>query len=204
MGNNGRGNGTRRPLDFYETAAWQTRALLKHVPEIEGMIVEPCAGDGSIVRVLKERGLVVTTNDIDVSRSTDMHQDATGLVFWSMIADRCDWVVSNIPYKMPDCLQIVQHAVATAKLGVALMLRITFPEPTAHIHPRGPWLKDNPPGRQLVLPRYSFSGDGRSDSTTTCWFVWSRKRLTGKPIVCLYNADLEFSSIQEIEQEARS
>jgi hypothetical protein len=97
----------------------------------------------------------------------------------------------------------VQHAVATAKVGVALMLRISFTEPTAHIHPRGPWLEVNPPKRQLVLPRYSFTQNGRSDSATTCWFVWSRKRLGGLPIVSLYNADIIYATVPEIEEGAR-
>ena len=39
----------RRAHDAYYTPAWQTRALLAH-QEISGSVLEPCAGDGGIVR----------------------------------------------------------------------------------------------------------------------------------------------------------
>jgi len=209
MGSNGRGEeSSRRPLDRYDTAPWQIRALLRNVPEIKGRIVEPCSGDNSIVKVIHEErvGLIdsLITNDLDPSTPAGMNMDATGEAFWNLVATQCDWVVSNTPYEMPTCLSIVQHAVNTAKVGVALMLRLSFLEPTAHLHPRGPWLQEHPPSRQLALPRYSFTGNGKSDSVTTAWFLWSRKRLSGKPILALYNADVVYATIPEIETEARS
>lgn len=196
----------RRALDFYETAPWQTRALLANVPEIGGRIVEPCAGDNSIAKVLTARTSVLhlITNDIDPDKPAHTHLDATGEVFWSTVAGGCDWVVGNFPFEMPACLTMVQHAVRTAKVGVAVMLRISFLEPTDTRHPRGPWLAENPITRLLALPRHSFTGNGKSDNATTAWFIWSRKRLKGRPIVCLYGADVELATIPEIEQEARS
>lgn len=205
----------RRPLDRYDTAPWQVRALLAHVPEIGGRIVEPCSGDNSIVNVLHEQlgatphreGRIdsIITNDIDPETPAGMHMDATGRAFWELVGPRCDWVVSNTPYKMPDCLEIVRHAVEHAQKGVALMLRLTFAEPTDTRYPRGPWLEANPYQRQLVLPRYSFTGDGNSDSVTTAWFLWAKKgRLSGKPILCLYHADVVYASIPEIVEGARN
>ena len=197
----------RRPLDRYDTAAWQVRALLANVPEIKGRIVEPCSGDNSIVKVMHDYlpGKIdsMITNDIDPETPAAMHMDATGRAFWELVAPRCDWAVSNTPYDMPTCLEIVQHAVTYAKVGVALMLRLTFLEPTDTRHPRGPWLADHPVSRLLVLPRYSFTGNGKSDSVTTAWFVWSRKRLVGRPMLCLNAADVTYATLPEIEQEAR-
>ena len=42
----------RRANDAYYTPAWQTRALLAHQP-IGGVVLEPCAGDGSIAKVIE-------------------------------------------------------------------------------------------------------------------------------------------------------
>jgi hypothetical protein len=33
------------------------------------------------------------------------------------------------------------------------------------------------------MPRYSFTGNGKSDSVTTAWMIWSRIPLTGLPHV---------------------
>lgn len=198
---NGRGTGNRRQHDFYETAPWQTRALLHYVPEIAGCkILEPCSGDGSIERILRHegRGLEVITNDLVDGRPADYHFDARERELYR--ATRPDWVVSNPPYKMPDCLEIVARAVLEARLGVAMMLRVTFTEPTAHVNPRGPWLSRNPIARQLTLPRYSFTGNGKADSATTAWFVWSKLQLSGPPLLSLYRADIIHSTIKEIEQ----
>ena len=188
---------TRRPHDFYETAPWQTRALLRNVPEIGGAILEPCSGDGSIVRVLQEVGHTVRTNDLVPSKQADSALDARERPLYK---ERPDWVVSNPPYRMPVCLEIVARAVASAKVGVAMMLRLSFSEPTAKINPRGPWLSRNPVSRQLVLPRYSFTGNDKTDSATTAWFVWARVPLTGAPLVSLYRADVIYSTIPELEQ----
>lgn len=85
--------------------------------------------------------------------------------------------------------RIVRLAVEHAGVGVAMMLRLSFKEPTATgtrarrltsgiLVPaspaRGPWLEAHPLTRELVMPRYSFTGNGKSDSVTTAWMIWSR------------------------------
>jgi len=42
----------RRPLDFYQTPASAVHELLQRV-QITGLVYEPCAGDGAIVRALE-------------------------------------------------------------------------------------------------------------------------------------------------------
>jgi len=71
---------------------------------------------------------------------------------------------------------------------VAMLLRLSFLEPTAKVNPRGPWLAECPPSRLIVLPRCSYTGDGRTDSVTTAWMIWLRgdARHAGlAPIVCV-------------------
>ena len=56
----------RRSRDFYETAPFMTRALLDHVAEIGGVMLECCSGNGSIAHILEREGRVrVLTNDLD-------------------------------------------------------------------------------------------------------------------------------------------
>jgi hypothetical protein len=183
----------RRELDFYETAAWQVDALVDHLPELSGSIWCPCVGDGSLMRRLKERrpdlGPFVT-NDIDPAREADMHYDATNLLHWHWMRERFgrpDWVVDNFPFDVE--IDIVKHAYETARQGVVAMARLSFVEGTKPFkprrdgkprkdadreRPRGPWLSTHPRIKQISLERYSFTGNGKSDSATTEWLVWAK------------------------------
>lgn len=189
----------RRRLDLYETAPWQTKALLAEQP-IGGVVLEPCVGDGSIARVLGQLSstIRVVTNDLDSAKQADYHYSAADPALYDAIGD-VDWVITNPPYKMPVCTDIVRLAVVRARVGVAMMLRISFREPTAKVNPRGPFLKAHPIARLLTLPRYSFTGNGKSDSTTTEWAIWLKRGAPGwdRPaILSLYNADVTWTDIE--------
>lgn len=195
----------RRAHDFYETAPWQTRALLAH-QRIDGVIIEPCVGDGSIEREIAadcwrrtEGKTCLVTNDLNPDCTAEFHFNAASDDLYLAVAKRygwVDWVVTNPPYGMPLCRDIVSLAVRHARKGVAMMLRISFREPTAKINPRGPFLQAHPPQRLLTLPRYSFTGDGSSDSATTEWVIWIKDRAynVGDPILSLYNADQKYAA----------
>lgn len=184
----------RRTNDFYETPQWMTRALLDHVPEIGRMgdganVLECCAGDHSIANVLaNEAGLTVFTNDIDKAKACNVNRCASSNALYDEVPS-VDWVISNPPYAMPLCTNIVANAIKNARVGVAMMLRISFEEPTAHKNPRGPFLEANPLTRKLVMPRHSFTGNGKSDSATTAWMIWSKVPLAGHPMLSIYRAD---------------
>lgn len=201
---------TRRKLDAYFTPTYQTRALLAHQPRIEGVILEPCVGDGSISRVLsaavgdRARSCIIT-NDIDPAMPAQFHLDAAGAELYQQVIEKygqVDWVVTNPPYAMPLCTQIVEQALRHAKKGVAMLLRISFREPTAHKNPRGPFLAANPIDRLLTLPRHSYTGNGKSDSATTEWAIWLKDdylRGKGLPsIVSLYLADETFADVPSV------
>lgn len=178
----------RRQHDFYETPKWMTRALLDHVPEIGGTVLESCAGDNSITNVLRyEGGLSVQTNDINPARNADHCGCASDLLWLKGLEP--DWVITNPPYAMPLCTNIVFASISFARVGVAMMLRISFEEPTAKVNPRGPFLESHPLTRKLVMPRHSFTGNGKSDSATTAWMIWSKVPLSGHPMLSLYKAD---------------
>ena len=156
---------SRRAFDFYPTPEWATRVLLKHVG-VFGTIYEPCVGAGDIARVIDAAQLThyLVTNDIDASRAATMHHDARTREAWQK---PCDWVVSNPPFS--DAMAITRLAHEHAKWGVAMLLRLSFLEPTED---RGQWLADHPPSKLIVMPRISFTGDGKTDSVTTAWLVW--------------------------------
>lgn len=173
----------RRANDAYYTPGWMVRSLIRHsplplvgyphepVPDLR--IFEPCAGDGAIANELRTAGYRhVWTNDIDDSLNTDQHFDAADP--WPLSLPAMAWVISNPPWAMPKNgrplpVLILQESLKVSAIAVTLLLRITFLEPTAN---RGAWLQDNPPDQIIVLPRYSFTGDGKSDSATAAWMTW--------------------------------
>jgi hypothetical protein len=161
----------RVPLDFYETPAWQTRVLARHVA-IRGRCYEPCVGNGAIIdafeKVPGERYWI--TNDIDPMWPADSHHDATSEAAWHAASP--DWVVSNFPFNVAT--GIVKRAHAAAHVGVAVLLRLSWLEPTAD---RRAFLDDNPPDLLIVLPRTRYNPNSKSvDSVTTAWMVWYTDR----------------------------
>lgn len=170
----------RHADDFYITAPWMTRALLQQLPPLAGrLLLEPCAGDGAIVRELP-RAARVLSNDL-VPRaplSPTFLLDAREATAWRTFR-RCgpiDVVVSNPPFKW--AFEIARRAFEAARLCVALLLRLSWLEPTGS---RGAWLRAHPPTRLIVLPRYSFRRNGKSDSVTCAWVIWSKHRLFCAP-----------------------
>lgn len=173
-----------------------TNALLDHVPEIQGNIFEPCSGDLSIANVLRQdttkRITSVVTNDIDTNKLALYHFDASKPLYWAEHGLYPDWVVTNPPYDHRVLLPIVQNSLQFAKVGVAMLLRLSFEEPTkTGANARGPFF-DNPDNfidRRLVMPRYSFTGDGKSDSVTVAWMIWGKGiALSGPPNLSIHKA----------------
>lgn len=176
-----------------------THTLLASVPEIGGAVLECCSGGAAIASVLQASGLSVVTNDRRGSLPADFHLDAARASSWRAFPV-VDWVVSNPPYSGHLCLPIVRAAVAHARVGVAMLLRISFKEPTGTgtrrrrlatgrivpaSEPRGPWLAAHPMARELVLPRWSFTGTG-TDSATVAWMIWSQVPLSGPAHLSIY------------------
>ncbi len=159
----------RRENDFYPTGEgkigvpWAAQALYSRLPQIHG-IAEPCVGTGDLIRG-RERH-VLWTNDIDEQRQAGHHFDAADQACWIKMA-RPEWVVTNPPFNKAHL--VLANALGHAVEGVAMLLRLSFLEPT---EARARLLVECPPRRLIVLPRISFTGDGKTDSVTCAWMVW--------------------------------
>lgn len=156
---------TRDALDRYYTPKWATEALLERV-RVVGPVVEPCVGIGNIASVLKRAGHVLSTNDIDKDVEAHTRLDATEKSYWTKNR-RAAWVISNPPFSL--AASIIPLAYNAALTGVAMLLRLSYLEPCQN---RAYWLAEYPPTRLIVLPRISFTGDGKTDSVTCAWIVW--------------------------------
>jgi hypothetical protein len=162
-------------LDFYETPIWQTQVLVNLVT-IDGFCFEPCVGNGKIIEALPTCGLRSwCSNDIDHRRTADTHGDARTKMPWDYSV-LFDWTVSNPPFV--GAIEILEHALQHSRIGVALLLRLSFLEPTAK---RAKLLSENPPSLVIVLPRTRYNPDSDSvDTVTTAWMVWYTNPRSGQ------------------------
>lgn len=161
----------RRSGDAYLSAAGFVRPILPLLDR-GSTILEPCAGACDLVAPLREAGHTVITADVDSACQVDHVLDMTLAESWAQLPP-VDWIVSNLPFSR--ALAILRHAIEHARVGVAVILRLTFLEPTTEgPDARADWLEAHPLTRQIVLPRYSFTGDGKVDSVTCAWMIWER------------------------------
>lgn len=176
----------RRKLDAYFTGGgkpamlhgkpspvWAARALYRRLPQIAG-VAEPCVGTGDLI---VGRDDVCWTNDVDEQRPATYHLNAATPAAWRTFP-RARWLVTNPPFNLAH--QILTCALDHALDGVAFLLRLSFLEPTEQ---RARLLCERPPTRQLVLPRISYTGDGKTDSVTCAWLVWSKHVEPGIEVV---------------------
>lgn len=197
----------RRKHDQYFTPESACEALKKHWDGWKGhnqygsILIDPCCGDGAFQRSFSDCRWV--TCDIDPTMNPKYVRDMSQQVSWAVLRQRdhvgapCGviWshsVVMNPPFKyaMPFVQYAIQaygrtitydegHKKVTVYGSVAALLRLSFLEPTRE---RGPWLTKNPPDLVIVLPRISFTGDGKTDSVTCAWMIWD-KTIENKGVV---------------------
>lgn len=156
----------RRKYDFYETGKALTLALLENYPITKaGPILEPCAGKDAISGVLCQQGFNVITND----KYVDGHRyklDARDPDLYDEIQPRT--VITNPPFE--DAYRILETSWESPSVRtVAFLLRLSFLEPTFD---RGEFLKRHPPNVVLILPRFSFTDNGKTDLVTCAWMIW--------------------------------
>lgn len=163
----------KRPLSFYQTNELAVHELRKRV-EISGVLYEPCNGLGAISRMFPD--CCVVTNDVDPDKPADRHEDAAGLVLDTIAFDGVGscWVVTNPPFGA-EAFPIVRNFVEQGAL-CAFLLLVSFLEPTFE---RGDWLEANAHRitGKIVLPRHSFTHDGKTYSQTCEWLLWNTPRL---------------------------
>lgn len=163
----------RSPADYYPTPAWCVRLLLEECDLPGSRWIEPCAGDGSIIRAVNDArsGILWSAMELRPECRADL-AEATGHPARVTIGDsiespaRCDVAITNPPFRLalpflrawigvPDRLAVLLRLNCLAGAARAEIMRHTAPD-------------------VYVLPnRPSFTGAG-TDSIDYAWFVWSR------------------------------
>jgi hypothetical protein len=170
----------KKHREQYFTPKSLTTALLQNI-KVEGTVLEPCSGEGWIADVLDSYELNVITNDIDEKFNTQFNLDATNESFWRKMKEDfgpISFCITNPPFSQAHVFMKEAYKLATT--GIALLVRLSFLEPCEG---RDKFLASNPPSQIIVMPRVSFTGDGKSDSVTCAWLIWYKdKRQVQDPI----------------------
>ena len=157
-----------QPREQYYTPPACTHALLRHLDMEPTTILEPCAGDGWISRVLNKEGHTTITADVNPDAPVDM----PGNDFFA-----CDYtcdmpIITNPPWS--DAALFVRRALEFTP-DVAMLLRLTVIEPCDDETKPKSYRPDLVCGHRshVVLPRVSFyRGDSGTDSVCPAWFIW--------------------------------
>jgi hypothetical protein len=181
----------RRAGDAYYTPASAILPILPHLAPwlLSGpgarrrRVLEPSAGDGSIVRELRgwvegqgAAPLDVVTVDIDPAVGADVTGDFLGVVDATEAARRlggpADLIITNPPFRHAwefARQALYQPAGLLAPGGaLALLLRLNF----LGGQRRAAWHRDHPADVFVLPKRPSFTDDGKTDATEYAWFVW--------------------------------
>lgn len=123
-------------------------------------VVEPCAGDGAIASHFPQ----CRAYDIDPAYGHPVADART-----AQYEQPVDAFITNPPFA--HAMEILRNLHRQAPC-VVMLLRLSFLEPT---YDRGPYLAAIPPRTIVVVPRISFTGDGRTDTVTCAWMIWDKQ-----------------------------
>lgn len=181
----------RADNDYYATPFNATRAILKEIIfSSSDVILEPAAGQGHIVKVLRE---MYPKNEIiasDLVKYKERFEDIyikTGIDFINTnYPNKVDVVITNPPFKYSK--EFVEKALSISKRYVIMFFKIQFLETVE----RRKLLENSPLKYVYVFSRRvnpmrngeELNEKGKPWSNTMCfaWFVWD-KTYKGEPIV---------------------
>ena len=169
----------RNEADFYATPLETVYALLDNWDgiKIDDVILEPSAGNGNIIRALKNRGY---TNFIEAVELRDNETDelmklADEVSICDFLKDyhntyKYDVIIGNPPYSLAQ--EFIDKSLELLAPGGRLifLLRTNFLESKK----RFKWWQDKiPSGLYVLSKRPSFTGKG-TDATSYSWFIWEK------------------------------
>ena len=162
---NGHQNNTDRDeYDFYPTDPAWVKVLLRHVT-FEGLVTEPCAGDGAMVKPLIDAGYIVEASDIRPMAPGIIERNALEI-------DPAQNIVTNPPYG--EMRPLIDHWLATTEGKVALLVRINFLEAQSRV----PLLTGSNTPEKVIVVAGRMKVFGKVSQFPHIWVVWDRAAAT--------------------------
>ena len=166
----------RSPYDFYPTPSSAIKPLLEKMNFHGVHIYEPCAGDGAIVKEIKNMfpDAHVSANELDTNHEANLSLSGADRITWTNFLttkdNGADIIITNPPFSLAQ--EFLEYTFENYSAPTVIMLlRLNF----LASQKRHDFWKKYPPTHLYVLSkRPSFTGSG-TDSQDYAWFVWERK-----------------------------
>jgi hypothetical protein len=162
---------TERADDLYETPPEAVLALLRAEP-VPHHILEPAAGRGAIVEVLRAAGHEVTASDLRDHGDHRCTGIATGIDFFKTVvaSDGVDCILTNPPFRESGPERFVSHGLKLCP-RVIILARLTFMESKRPIVESGTWVRAMPfKSRLPMMHRDGWTGRKSNNP----WFEFDR------------------------------
>lgn len=199
MSATGRG-AKRRKNDWYGTPSHVTDVFIRNNPDLPGgHWLEPCAGEGSIIRAVNAARQDVTWSYCEIRkecaptlqrmcRRGELGGESHGcgvigdyLTTQMLSGKHYDVIITNPPFSHAQ--EVIEHSMELAPQALIIMLlRINFYE-SEH---RNGWMRQYMPDSHVLANRPSFvknwqTGKRGADATAYAWMTWhgARKRKHG-------------------------
>ena len=170
---------SRHLSDFYVTPARTLEVLLDRVPVPPGAILDPCAGDGALLRVLRTAYPDRLLEAVEIRE--EERRALVRIADLVTIADVLTWepsraygtIITNPPFSlaqpMIERIETFAARMATPPM-IVLLLRLGF---LASQKRRDWWQSRLPSALYVLSERPSFTANGHTDSQEYAWYVWN-------------------------------
>ena len=169
----------REENDYYATPPIATEAILNEINLLNDSILEPAAGEGHIVKVLKERYPYneIIANDL-VERESRFGIDVNGNIDFLSYEPRRKFgtIITNPPFKYAQ--QFIEKSLTLAEHYVIMFAKIQFLETVE----RKKMFEEHPPKFVFVFSRRvspwrngnETDENGKAWASPMCfaWYVW--------------------------------
>jgi len=164
--------------DFYKTPQKTIEILLKN-HKIKGThILEPCAGDGSIIKPLRQyyNNLHITAIETRTEEEKKLNIISDNVIIDDFLnfypQNNFDTIITNPPYSIAQ--EILEHCfkISNKNTEIIVLLRLAFLESKKRFNF---WQKYIVNKLYVLSERPSFTGKG-TDATAYGWFVFNNSQ----------------------------
>ena len=168
----------RKPYDFYATPVDVVKNFLNNYDLPKGNILEPSAGNGNVIKALRDKGI---QNNITAIEIREEEENNLNMLSDKVIIDNfLDWnpdkdydvIIGNPPYSIAREFMEKCFEIANENTVIIMLLRTAFLESKSRFE----FWQEHPVTELYVLSkRPSFTGKG-TDATSYSWFVWDNRQ----------------------------
>lgn len=164
----------RKTADFYATPEKTIHTFLDNYNLKDGNILEPTAGNGNIVKVIREREPhYITSIEIRKEEYNNLSKYSNEVIITDFLnwqpTDTYKTIITNPPYSIAQEIIEKCFEIANEDTEMIMLLRTAFLESKKRY---SFWQKHPLNGLYVLSQRPSFTGKG-TDATSYSWFIWN-------------------------------